>query len=81
MSDFFEHEELFPEDFEESVAVECVLLSETENAYLFLNGSHEVWVAKSRLTEAPVVVEETFEEGCVVRFALPYWLAQEKGLL
>ncbi len=58
------------------VEVECSVVRETDHAWLIDNGSHQVWVPTSQISETD---EDT--AGKVISVYLPEWLAIEKGLV
>ena len=48
---------------------------ETEYAYLFFDGLNKIWIAKSQ------IITMTRLKGRDWEISVPYWVAEEKGII
>ena len=61
----------------DDVEIFCTLVHETDRAVLVNDGTREVWLAKSTITNP----EEFPDPGESFELTIPEWLAGEKGLI
>lgn len=59
------------------VHVTCAVRQETERAVLVHDGTREIWIPKSQITEP----KEIPPIGDTMEMLIPEWLAEEKGLI
>lgn len=64
---------------QETVEIACEVRRETEKAWLVFDGTREVWIARSQISD---YVEQPGLFGKQVSsIFIPLWLATEKGLI
>jgi len=68
----------------EIVDLELIIIYETEKAYCVIdsdtNDKEEVWIPKSQM-EIESIKQGGIKGVRLIKFAIPTWLAMEKGLI
>lgn len=57
------------------IEIACEVVGETVRAYLINDGTKQVWIPKSQITD------ECEEHGKITSIFISEWLAKEKGLI
>lgn len=60
------------------IDITAELRHETDKAFLVYNGGEKVWLPKS-MVEATAIASTEYSQ--LYEFAMPMWLAQDKGLI